>query len=163
MNDPASPTPYGDRSVGPDPNGAAAKFNTDFSSPVETFIQGQHVTITAGTSSSASAGPSWPRRFGLIPPLPTARLKRPVDHELTDAMESGGTAVVCQVLSGMGGVGKTQVAAHYAHQQWDRREVDLLLWVNPSTRESPFGLGFRVVISEGKVHNILIFVNMFHF
>jgi hypothetical protein len=78
----------------------------------------------------------WPRRLGRLPQPATARLERPVDQELTDALADGGTAVMCQILSGMGGIGKTQIAAHYAHQQWKNREVDLLMWVNAATRES---------------------------
>jgi hypothetical protein len=36
----------------------------------------------------------------------------------------------------MGGVGKTQIAAHYAHRSWKGREVDVLMWVNAASRDS---------------------------
>ncbi|MER6319993.1 tetratricopeptide repeat protein, partial [Streptomyces sp. NPDC001581] len=49
-------------------------------------------------------------------------------------MEGGGTAVLCQVLTGMGGVGKTQLAADYAHTAWESGEVDVLVWITASTR-----------------------------
>jgi hypothetical protein len=78
----------------------------------------------------------WPRRLGPLPQPAAARLERPVDQELADALTPGSTAVVCQVLSGMGGIGKTQIAAHYAYQCWNDRGADLLLWVNAATRES---------------------------
>ncbi|GAA2286034.1 FxSxx-COOH system tetratricopeptide repeat protein [Glycomyces scopariae] len=108
------------------------QFRAEISGPVGTVIQAQQVTI----GSESKPVPAWPRRFGTFPQPATARLERPVDQELTDALEDGGTAVVCQILSGMGGIGKTQIAAHYAHQQWKSREVDLLVWINAATRES---------------------------
>jgi hypothetical protein len=46
----------------------------------------------------------------------------------------GGTAVLCQVLRGTGGVGKTQLAAHYARQAWKMGELDVLVWVSASSR-----------------------------
>ncbi|TDB91230.1 tetratricopeptide repeat protein [Actinomadura sp. KC216] len=39
-----------------------------------------------------------------------------------------------QVLAGMGGVGKTQLAAAYARQAW-RQGVEVLVWVNAATRD----------------------------
>lgn len=43
----------------------------------------------------------------------------------------------CQVLMGMGGVGKTQLAVDYAEQAWDSGQgVDLLVWVTASSRDA---------------------------
>ncbi|WP_326623062.1 tetratricopeptide repeat protein [Streptomyces decoyicus] len=53
-----------------------------------------------------------------------------------DTTIGGGTMGRCQVLSGVGGVGKTQLAAHYARSAWQAGEVDLLVWVTASSRES---------------------------
>ncbi|RRR98206.1 tetratricopeptide repeat protein [Glycomyces terrestris] len=96
-------------------------------------------TAVAQTQESAPGidqSSPWPRRLGQLPQSATARLERPVDRQLTDALATGGTTVGCQILSGMGGIGKTQIAAHYARQRWNDREVDLLMWVNAATRES---------------------------
>jgi hypothetical protein len=96
-------------------------------------------TALAQTQESAPGidqSSPWPRRLGRLPQSATARLERPVDQQLTDALTTGGTAAGCQILSGMGGIGKTQIAAHYARQRWNDREVDLLMWVNAATRES---------------------------
>ncbi|WP_265537349.1 MULTISPECIES: tetratricopeptide repeat protein [unclassified Streptomyces] len=54
--------------------------------------------------------------------------------QLEQAVAEGGTVVLGQVLAGMGGVGKTQLAAHHARQAWDKGEVDLLVWVTAATR-----------------------------
>ncbi|MER6162878.1 tetratricopeptide repeat protein [Streptomyces sp. NPDC001868] len=53
---------------------------------------------------------------------------------LDAALAGGGTAVVCQVLAGMGGVGKTQLAARYARHALASGGVDLLVWVTATTR-----------------------------
>ncbi|MFE9112265.1 tetratricopeptide repeat protein [Streptomyces collinus] len=54
-------------------------------------------------------------------------------------MAGGGTAVLCQVLSGTGGVGKTQLAAHHARTAWQAGAVDLLVWVTATSREAVLG------------------------
>ncbi|KOV31001.1 hypothetical protein ADK60_15855 [Streptomyces sp. XY431] len=50
------------------------------------------------------------------------------------AVHSGGTAVLGQVLTGTGGVGKTQLAADYARSAWDSGAVDVLVWISASSR-----------------------------
>ncbi|MGY1453789.1 tetratricopeptide repeat protein [Streptomyces sp. SS8] len=57
-------------------------------------------------------------------------------RELERALDGGGTAVLCQVLSGMGGVGKTQLAAHHARRVLAAGGVDLLVWATAATREA---------------------------
>ncbi|MGW6054502.1 tetratricopeptide repeat protein [Streptomyces sp. NPDC055189] len=51
-------------------------------------------------------------------------------------MAEVGAAVLCQILAGAGGVGKTQLAAHHARQAWRAGQVDLLLWITAATREA---------------------------
>ncbi len=78
----------------------------------------------------------WPHRIGVVPPPADCRQDRPADHDLDTATTKGGTVVVCQVLTGLGGVGKTQLAAGLARRMWERRKVDLLVWVTATSRQS---------------------------
>ncbi|WP_435647959.1 tetratricopeptide repeat protein [Kitasatospora purpeofusca] len=71
-----------------------------------------------------------PVRVGTVPPLASAFQPRPgLRGRIDRARERNATVVLTQVLSGGGGVGKSQLAAAYAHQA--RAEgVDVLVWVN---------------------------------
>ncbi|GAA3448440.1 hypothetical protein GCM10018962_02730 [Dactylosporangium matsuzakiense] len=42
--------------------------------------------------------------------------------------------MVCQIVAGLGGVGKTQLAANLAHRWWQQQRVDLLVWVTATSR-----------------------------
>ncbi|MET8154369.1 tetratricopeptide repeat protein [Actinoplanes sp. NPDC049668] len=79
---------------------------------------------------------TWPCRVGAVPRLAHQRQRRPADDLLAEVTAGGATAVVCQVLSGMGGVGKTQLAANLAEHLWQHRTVDLLVWVTAGSRET---------------------------
>ena len=57
-------------------------------------------------------------------------------EDLDAVLAYSGEAAICQVLSGTGGVGKTQLAAHYARGKWSARELDLLVWVSAGNRDS---------------------------
>ncbi|MGW6705578.1 FxSxx-COOH system tetratricopeptide repeat protein [Streptomyces sp. NPDC054956] len=69
-----------------------------------------------------------------MPPPAQSFQHRAEMQRLRAAVEGGGTAVLCQVLTGMGGVGKTQLAADYAHTAWETGELDVLVWITASTR-----------------------------
>ncbi|MEE4546349.1 FxSxx-COOH system tetratricopeptide repeat protein [Streptomyces sp. V4-01] len=79
----------------------------------------------------------WPHQVGVLPLLADCRQERPADRDLDAFMATGsGTAVVWQVLSGMGGVGKTQLAAALAHRTWRAGQIDLLIWVAAASRDA---------------------------
>ncbi|MFD7027256.1 tetratricopeptide repeat protein [Streptomyces sp. NPDC059917] len=50
------------------------------------------------------------------------------------AVDGGGTAVLGQVLTGLGGVGKTQLAADHARRAWEAGQIEILVWVVASSR-----------------------------
>ncbi|MGA5559237.1 FxSxx-COOH system tetratricopeptide repeat protein [Streptomyces lavendulocolor] len=77
-----------------------------------------------------------PHKVGVLPTRAGCFQDRAAMSALREAVGCGGTAVVCQVLAGMGGVGKTQLAAEHARHAWDSGEVDLLVWVTAATRHA---------------------------
>jgi NB-ARC domain/Tetratricopeptide repeat len=66
-------------------------------------------------------------RFGLIPRLADCFQER-------DVVDLRDRTVGCYVLSGLGGVGKTQLAARLARALWDRGEVELSVWITAASR-----------------------------
>jgi hypothetical protein len=73
---------------------------------------------------------AWPHQVGSVPLLADCYQHR--ERETARLDEAVSTATV--VLSGLGGVGKTQLAANYARRAWAQREVDLLVWVTGGSR-----------------------------
>ncbi|MFI6037912.1 tetratricopeptide repeat protein [Streptomyces sp. NPDC051315] len=78
----------------------------------------------------------WPHQVGVLPREAAVFQKRDEAQQLRAAVSGGGTAVLCQVLRGTGGVGKTQLAAHYARQAWKAGELDVLVWADASSRSA---------------------------
>ncbi|MFD4905227.1 tetratricopeptide repeat protein [Kitasatospora purpeofusca] len=69
-------------------------------------------------------------RVGAVPPLASAfQPREELRGRIDRARERNTTVVLTQVLSGGGGVGKSQLAAHYADQA-HAEGVDVLAWVN---------------------------------
>ena len=87
-----------------------------------------------------SGGVTWPLLSGMIPPLADAYTPRQeTGLGLAASMVAGQTGVLVPAddaagksLGGLGGTGKTQLAAAIAHVLWEQRALDLLLWVNAS-------------------------------
>ncbi|MGY6657781.1 tetratricopeptide repeat protein [Amycolatopsis sp. TRM77291] len=116
-------------------------------------LRNDHATLTqmleTSTRKSASHTPrsrtvtGQPERrlFGSVPVLAGAFQRRAVSDRLTHAVEDGGTVVITgasptSLLIGLGGVGKTQVAADHAHRRWDTEDVDLLVWIPARSRDA---------------------------
>ncbi|AEV85774.1 putative disease resistance protein RDL5/RF45 [Actinoplanes sp. SE50/110] len=78
---------------------------------------------------------TWPCRAGVVPPEADCRQSRPADQTLARPSASR-EGTVAQVVTGMGGVGKTQLVAHLAHDLWRKREVDLLVWITATSRRN---------------------------
>src|SRR5262245_42101515 len=85
---------------------------------------------------------AWPGLSGLMPPLADSYTPRTESGpDPADNLHPGETVVLVtagdatRALGGMGGTGKTQLAAAIAHTLWSRGAVDLVLWVTASTRD----------------------------
>ncbi|WP_331762170.1 tetratricopeptide repeat protein [Streptomyces anulatus] len=78
----------------------------------------------------------WPHQVGAIPAAAQSFQHRTEANRLREAVEGGGTAVLSQVLTGMGGVGKTQLAADYARTAQGEGNLDVLVWITASDRSS---------------------------
>ena len=74
-------------------------------------------------------------RIGAVPRAADAFQDREVAAGLREAAEHDGTVVLAQVLAGMGGVGKTQLAAAHARRAWDEG-AGMLVWVNAASRDA---------------------------
>ncbi|WP_406635805.1 tetratricopeptide repeat protein [Amycolatopsis sp. WGS_07] len=82
---------------------------------------------------------SLPYRFGVVPPLAAAFRQR-THSQVINQVLSRATAPPSDaslvMLSGLGGVGKTQLAVEFAERAWSADEVDLLAWVTASSRDT---------------------------
>ena len=84
------------------------------------------------------ANPEWPVQIGRPPARPRAfqwRAALAADVEAASGSDAGSAATWQAVAAGGGGVGKTQLAAALFAQAREEG-VDLLLWVDASSRES---------------------------
>ncbi|MFB8776275.1 FxSxx-COOH system tetratricopeptide repeat protein [Streptomyces broussonetiae] len=77
---------------------------------------------------------TWPHQVGVLPRHADHFQDRRAAAQLERAVAGTGTAAQCQVLVGMGGVGKTQLAAHYARTAWEDSNLDVLIWITASAR-----------------------------
>ncbi|WP_165960887.1 NB-ARC domain-containing protein, partial [Actinocrispum wychmicini] len=92
-----------------------------------------------------------PYRAGTLPPRAAAFQHRETTDLLAQTLESGNAAVLTSdsvvrtgVVSGLGGVGKTQVAVDYAERVWVAGEVELMVWVTAGSREAIISTCARV-------------------
>ncbi|MFD8382922.1 FxSxx-COOH system tetratricopeptide repeat protein [Streptomyces sp. NPDC059679] len=77
---------------------------------------------------------TWPHQVGVLPRQAGCFQDRAAAEQIQQMVADGGAAARCQVLVGMGGVGKTQLAVHHARALWQAGGVDLLVWVSAGTR-----------------------------
>lgn len=77
-----------------------------------------------------------PRRVGIVPRLADCFQPR----ALADAATGGYTTVLTgrptRMLSGLGGVGKTQLAVQHAERLWRDGQLDLLVWIAATNRHA---------------------------
>ncbi|MFF8867500.1 FxSxx-COOH system tetratricopeptide repeat protein [Streptomyces sp. NPDC015139] len=79
------------------------------------------------------------RVLGNVPFEADCYVERPELRARLETAATCGTATLSHVLTGMGGVGKTQLAAHYAGVAGRTGHVDLVLWVTAASRDAVTG------------------------
>jgi tetratricopeptide (TPR) repeat protein len=89
---------------------------------------------------------TWPVRVGAIPPLADRYTSRPESgHDLGYGLQQSPVVALTPRSSRVSAgtshdllrcTGKTQLAAYYAETVWRTRAVDLLVWIDASSRES---------------------------
>ncbi len=89
--------------------------------------------VDRGTTKTAKPAPL---RVGTMPRLAEHFQNRMMTSDFPDALIEAGTGF----LSGMGGVGKTQLAAYLADRLWLNGQLDLLVWVPAASRQSIVGM-----------------------
>lgn len=90
---------------------------------------------------------SWPVRVGALPALADCYQVRALTTTLKRGAEALRPAPITQVLTGLGGVGKSQLAAAYARSCADT--VDLVLWVTATRREAVLAAYAQAVAQLG--------------
>ncbi|MFD2422205.1 tetratricopeptide repeat protein [Amycolatopsis pigmentata] len=93
----------------------------------------------------------WPHRVGVVPWRAGRFQDRAVSAVLTQAVAECETASAV-VLLGLGGVGKTQLAADYAEGAWAAGEIDLLIWVPAGSRDAIVST-YATAATELRWHN----------
>jgi hypothetical protein len=85
----------------------------------------------------AASQEGWPIPVGVIPLVADCYQDREAGgldpHALQEPTQ---TSALTWVLAGLGGIGKTQIAAHYARALWQAGQVDLLIWLSASSRQA---------------------------
>ena len=136
---------------------------------------GWEQTVNRHTTATRSPGPRWPSlparlvewplRCGPVPPLADCHSPRPeTGLGRIGKLDPGDTLILVPgpdtapsgiapssgrpaCLAASGGTGKTQLAAALAHQLWDSRGVDLLVWVKASSRNAVLA-GYALTLAE---------------
>ncbi|PSL52708.1 tetratricopeptide repeat protein [Saccharothrix carnea] len=99
----------------------------------------QHNTIAVTLPPARVA---WPVRVGVPPQVVHHFQDRAARSQLAEALSVGRAAVVvgagsgATVVSGLGGVGKSQLAADYAWRWWRDRSLDVAVWVSALSRDA---------------------------
>ncbi|MFD4657474.1 tetratricopeptide repeat protein [Kitasatospora sp. NPDC058444] len=97
-------------------------------------------------AAPAAAEVRWPVVIGRIPPKATAFQPRAeLRREIDEARGEYGTVVLSQVLAGGGGVGKSQLAAHYAREAVEAG-TDLVLWADAAEPSAVTDLYARAAV-----------------
>jgi hypothetical protein len=75
-------------------------------------------------------------QVGAVPQAAAWAQHRRTQIDLVRTATTGRAIPLTQVLSGLGGVGKTQLAANLSRELVNRGDIDVLVWVTASSREA---------------------------
>jgi hypothetical protein len=104
-----------------------------------------------------AAEPSWPVRVGTVPVVADCYQNRDVALAVEEGLDTAGTVVLVPaattVMAGMGGVGKTQIAARHVRPLWTNPAVDLAVWVTAADRDAIIASYARTAHAIGRTHD----------
>ncbi|MFE6918274.1 FxSxx-COOH system tetratricopeptide repeat protein [Streptomyces rubiginosohelvolus] len=104
----------------------------------------RHLAKPPFTTTSAARS-AWPIQVGVVPRKADTSLQRTEELAVLEAA-TGSEGVV---LTGMAGVGKTQLAARYATEGITKGRLDLLVWAPATSRESVLSTYAQAAVSLG--------------
>ncbi len=110
-------------------------------------VSGYGTAVQAGRDATVAIhqapGPArvlWPVRVGAVPLTADCYQDRAAERRVREALTSDGAAVLVPastaVLHGLGGVGKTQIAARYARRVWRDASADVAVWITATSRDA---------------------------
>ncbi|WP_461123925.1 tetratricopeptide repeat protein [Saccharothrix stipae] len=101
---------------------------------------GRDATVTIHQAVTGPARVVWPVRVGAVPLTVDCYQDRVAERRMVEALTSDGAAVLVPaataVLHGLGGVGKTQIAARHARRAWPDPSVDVAVWITAMSRDA---------------------------
>lgn len=126
----------GPETVGPVPSVTAANVRPTGPLPEVSTVGTGFAAASVRREGAERRVVEWPYRHGVVPPQAAAFQDRAASGGLAQALRASGTTVPACVLSGLGGVGKTQLTADYAETVWAAGDVDLLVWITATSRDA---------------------------
>ncbi|MCK2243721.1 MULTISPECIES: FxSxx-COOH system tetratricopeptide repeat protein [unclassified Crossiella] len=99
-----------------------------------------HVNFETHVYTQLEPPPATRQIFGALPPRAHAFQHRLEATQLRAVSAAHGTAVLVgscsHLVRGLGGVGKTQLAAEHARTLWNDGALDLLMWITATSRDA---------------------------
>ncbi|MFD6950691.1 GTP-binding protein [Nocardiopsis sp. TSRI0078] len=95
-----------------------------------------HTVIDTQIVQAPVTEPDWPIVVGVLPNEADHFQERDLTDRIGHVAQAPPGGVLGQVLTGMGGAGKTQLAAHHARALLAGKQVDLVVWVPAAERSS---------------------------
>lgn len=107
---------------------------------------GRDIPEPPGSPAPLPVAAAWPVQTGSMPPLADRyTIRSETGPDLSLALDRSAVVVLTPRARGADALtgsdllrctGKTQIAVQYAESQWQARAIDLLVWIDASTRES---------------------------